>query len=142
MSTWSRLRPLAPLAVAFGLACAVPTGDLDGSGLTETHHAIVDGVVHGELGQPLENVDVVLRFAESSLPAPSARTDGAGEFVLALAIYNGSAGADSAAATVYAFARPEVHGTSAANHADIFVRFAPKGQEAPHTRVSLKLPVF
>lgn len=138
----SQLRLFASLAVGLGLACTVPTSDLDDSWLTETHQAIVDGVVRGELGQPLEDVDIVLRFAGSSLPAPSTRTNGAGEFVLVLAIYNGSAGADSAAATVYAFARPEIHATAAASHADIVARFAPKGQPAPRTSVSLKLPVF
>lgn len=134
---------MAVLAVAVGQACTIST-DSDGLGdpLVETHHAIVDGVVRGELDQPLEGVDIVLRFPGSSLPAPSTRTDGAGSFVLAVAIYNGPAGPDSAAGTVYAFARPSVHSTSAASHVDVLVRFAPKNQAAPRTSVSLKLPVL
>ena len=133
---------MAVLAVAAGQACTVSTDGLDQSALVETHHAIVDGVVRGEADQPLEDVDIVLRLAGSSLPAPTTRTDGAGQFVLVLAIYNGPAGPESAAATVYAFARPSVHSTSAANHVDVLVRFAPKNQAVPKTSVSLKLPVF
>lgn len=133
---------MAALAVALGPACTVSTDGLGESALVETHHAIVDGVVRGEADQPLEDVDIVLRIAGSSLPAATTRTDGAGSFVLALAIYNGPSGPDSAAATVYAFARPSVHATAAASHADVLVRFAPKDQAAPRTSVSLKLPVF
>lgn len=144
MDTWRWLRTAATLGLAAGLACTVPAGPdgLDESSFVETHHAIVDGVVRGEADQPVEGVDIVLRVAGSSLPAPSTRTDGAGKFILVLAIYNGSGGPDSAAATVYAFARPEVHSTSAASHADVVVRFARKDQTAPRTSVSLKLPVF
>src|SRR5687768_996805 len=141
-----RRRPkgLALLAVAAGIACGAPTGldDLNESSLVETHQAIVDGIVRGEVDQPLEGVDIVLRFAGSSLPAPTTRTDGAGRFLLVLAIYNGSAGPDSSAATVYAFARSSIHSTAAANHADVLVRFVPKGQDPPRASVSLKLPVF
>lgn len=131
------------MVLAAGPACTVSTGPdwLDGSALVETHHAIVDGVVRGEADQPLADVDIVLRLAGSSLPAPTTRTDGAGSFVLVLAIYNGPAGPDSAAATVYAFARPSVHSTSAATHADILVRFVPKSQAPARTSVALKLPV-
>ena len=138
------LESFALLAVAGGFACGTPTGlaDLDESSLVETHQAIVDGSVRGEVDQPLEGVDIVLRLAGSTLPAPTARTDGSGRFLLVLAIYNGSSGPDSAAATVYAFARPSVHSTSAANHADVLVRFLPKGQSPPRASVSLKLPVF
>ena len=144
MKTRHRLHWSAVLAVTAGLACGVPTGldNLDGSSLVETHQAIVDGIVRGELDQPLEGVDIVLRLDGSTLPAPTTRTDGSGRFLLVLAIYNGSAGPDSAAATVYAFARPSIHSASAANHADVLVRFVPKGQTPPRTSVSLKLPVF
>lgn len=144
METWRCLRALAVPAVAAGLACTFSTGPdgLDEPMLVETHHAILDGVVRGEAGQPLGDVDIVLRIAGSSLPAPSTRTDGAGSFLLVLAVYNGPAGPDSAAATVYAFARPSVHSTSAASHADVVVRFTPKGQAPARTSVSLKLPVF
>ena len=133
---------MAVLAVAGGLACTVSTDGLEDSALVETHHAIVDGIVRGEADQPLEGVDIVLGIAGSSLPAPTTRTDGAGQFVLVLAVYNGPAGPDSAAATVYAFARPSVHSTSAASHADVLVRFTPKGQAASRTSVSLRLPVY
>lgn len=144
METWERLRPFATLALAVGLACTVPTGS-DGpedSPLVETHQAVLDGVVRGNLDQPLEDVDIVLRFAESSIPAPTTRTDGAGRFLLVLAIYNGPAGPDSAAATVYAFARPPAHSATAATHADVLVRFVPVGQAPLRTSVNLKLPVF
>lgn len=132
------------LAVATGLACGVPTGpdDVDDSSLVETHQAIVEGVVRGQADQPLEGVDIVLRLAGSTLPAPTTRTDGSGRFLLVLAIYNGSTGPDSTVATVYAFARPEIHSTAAANHAEILVRFVPKGQVPIRTSVNLKLPVF
>jgi len=144
MKIRERLQWLRLLAVAGGLACGVPTGlgDLDDSALVETHQAIVEGVVRGQLDQPLEDVDIVLRFAESTLPAPTTRTDGAGRFLLVLAIYNGSQAPDSAAATVYAFARPSIHSTAAASHADVLVRFVPKGQAPLRASVSLKLPVF
>lgn len=144
METWERLKPFGTLALAVGLACTVPTesNGLDESPLMETHQAIVDGVVRGELDQPLQGVDIVLRFAGSALSSPTTRTDGAGKFLLVLAIYNGSTGPDSAAATVYAFARPPVHSTTAATHADVLVRFVPTGQAPVRTTVNLKLPVF
>ena len=142
METWRWLSPVAVLAVAAGLACTVSTDGLEDSALVETHHAIVDGIVRGEADQPLADVDIVLGIAGSALPAPTTRTDGGGQFVLVLAVYNGPAGPDSAAATVYAFARPSVHATSAASHADVLVRFTPKGQAPARTSVSLKLPVY
>lgn len=133
------------LAVFLPAGCEAPTG-LDElsprDSLVETHRAIVDGVVRGSLGQPLEDVDVVLRIAGSSLPAPAARTDASGRFYLALAIYNGTGGADSAAATLYAHAGPPSYSTYAAGHADLMVRFLPAAREPPRTSVEIRLNIF
>lgn len=133
------------LAVLIPTGCEAPTG-LDElsprESLTETHRALVDGVVRGSFGQPLEGVDIVLRIAGSSLPAPTARTDESGRFLLVLAIYGGPAGPDSAAATVYAYARPPTYSTSAAGHADLLVKFLPVSQDPPRTSVEVRLAVF
>lgn len=133
------------LAAFLPMGCEAPTG-LDElsprESLTETHRAIVDGVVRGSLGQPLEDVDVILQIAESSLPAPTARTDVSGRFSMVLAIYNGTGGADSAAATLYAYARPPSYSTPAAGHADLMVRFLPASQQPPRTSVEVRLPVL
>ncbi|MGI8619599.1 MAG: hypothetical protein ACR2L6_11025 [Gemmatimonadaceae bacterium] len=138
-----------PRRLAFGLllaalpGCDSPAGpgDLESS-LVETHRAIVDGVVLGELNQPLHDVDIVLRIAGSQLPSPRTRTDAAGRFLLVLAIYNGAGGADSTAATVYAFAQPPAYSTHAAAHADAMLRFLPVTVEPPRTSVTLRMPVF
>lgn len=133
------------LAAFLPIGCEAPTG-LDElsprESLIETHRAIVDGVVRGSFGQPLEDVEVVLRITGSSLPAPTSRTDASGRFVLGLAIYNGSGGADSAATTLYAYARPPSYSTYAAGHADLTVRFLPTSQDPPRTSVELRLAVF
>lgn len=133
------------LAAFLPTGCEAPTG-LDElsprESLIETHRGIVDGVVRGTLGQPLEDVEVVLRIAGSSLPAPTASTDAAGRFFLVLAIYNGTGGADSAAAALYAYARPPSYSTPAAGHADLMVRFLPASQEPPRTSVEVRLAVF
>lgn len=133
------------LAVLLPIGCEAPTG-LDElspkESLIETHRAIVDGTVRGSFGQPLEDVDVILKVAGSSLPAPTARTDASGRFLLVLAIYNGASGPDSAAATIYAYARPPAYSTSAAGHADLTVRFLPVAQPPPRTSVELRLAVF
>lgn len=144
MKIRERLGSFALLVAAVGMGCGVPTGldDLDDSSLVETHQAVVDGVVRGQLDQPLEGVEIVLRFAGSTLPAPTTQTDGSGSFLLVLAMYNGGSAPDSAAATVYAFARTSIHSAAAVNHVDVVVRFAPKGQAPPRASVSLKLPVF
>ena len=136
---WS-LALLIPALLLLG--CAAPTGLDSESPLVETHRAILDGVVRGQFDQPLRDVDIVLQLTGSDLPAPTTRTDAAGRFLLALAIYNGTGGADSAAATVYAFARPPVHSTNAAAHVDVLIRFLPATQEPPRTSVTLKMPVF
>ena len=133
------------LAAFLPVGCEAPTG-LDElsprESLIETHRAIVDGVVRGSFGQPIEDVDVVLRIAGSSLPAPTTRTDASGRFLLVLAIYNGAGGPDSAAATLYAYARPPSYSTYAAGHADLMVRFLPASQDPPRTSVEVRLAVF
>ncbi|HUF29322.1 MAG TPA: hypothetical protein VMM77_01570 [Gemmatimonadaceae bacterium] len=125
--------------------CEAPTG-LDELGpresLIETHRAIVDGVVRGSFGQPLEDVDVVLKIAGSSLPAPTTQTDTSGRFYLVLAIYNGTGGADSVAATLYAYAAPPSYSTRAAGHADLMVRFLPVSQDPRRTSVEIRLSIF
>jgi hypothetical protein len=133
------------LAAFLSIGCEAPTGLVELSpreSLIETHRAIVDGVVHGSFGQPLEDVEIVLRIAGSSLPAPTARTDASGRFYLVLAIYNGTGGPDSAAATLYAYARPPSYSTPAAGHADLMVRFLPASQDPPRTSVEVRLAVF
>lgn len=133
------LTALAPLG------CEAPTG-LDElsprESLIETHRAVVDGIVRGNLDQPLRDVDIVLRIAGSRLPSPTTRTDAAGRFTLVLAVYNGTAGPDSAAATVYGFAQPPFYSTSTAGHADVLVRFLPVSLEPPRTTVELRLPAL
>lgn len=133
------------LAAFLPIGCKAPTG-LDElsprESLIETHRGIVDGVIRGGLGQPLEDVDVVLRITGSSLPAPAARTDASGRFLLVLAIYNGAGGPDSAAATLYAYARPPTYSIAAAGHADLMVRFLPVSQDPPRTTLELRLAVF
>jgi len=128
------------------LGCEIPT-DYDselggGSNFVETHRGFVAGVVRGEFNQRLPDVEIILRFPGSSLPAPSTRTDSFGEFLIAVALYNGSGGADSAAATIYAFTGPPRYSQSEADHADIVVHFAPLQQASPRTIVNLRLPVF
>ncbi len=133
------------LAAFLPLGCEAPTGldELSPRGsLTETHRAIVDGVVRGSFGQPLQDVDMVLRMPGSSLPAPTTRTDASGRFLLVLAIYNGAGGPDSTAATLYAYARPPAYSTPAAGHADLLVKFLPAAQEPPRTSVEIRLAVF
>ncbi|MGK2933862.1 MAG: hypothetical protein ACSLFE_01280 [Gemmatimonadaceae bacterium] len=51
-------------------------------------------------------------------------------------------GPDSAAATLYAYARPPSYSTPAAGHADLMVRFLPASQDPPRTSVELRLAVF
>lgn len=135
----TRLIALVPVLALLG--CEVPAGlnKVGGNELVETHQAIVEGVVLGALDTPLRDVDIILRFAGSRQPAPTTRTDASGRFLLVLAIYNGSGPADSAAATVYAFAQPPFYSTSAADHVDILVRFLERSQEPPRTSVVLRL---
>ena len=132
------------LAAFLPIGCEAPTG-LDElsprESLIETHRGIVDGVVRGSSGLPLENVELVLRISGSSLPAPTTRTDGSGRFILVLAVYNGTGGADSAAATLYAYARPPAYSTPAAGHADLTVRFLPVSQDPPRTTAQIQLTV-
>lgn len=133
------------IAAFLAIGCEAPTG-LDelspGESLVETHRAIVDGVIRGNFGQPLEGVDVLLRIAGSSLPAPTTRTDASGRFVLVLAIYNGAGGPYSAPATLYAYAQPPAYTTPAAGHVDLVVKFLPASQDPPRTSVELQLAVF
>jgi hypothetical protein len=133
------------LAVFLPIGCEAPTG-LDElsprESLIETHRAIVDGVVRGSFGQPLEDVDMVLRIAGSSLPAPTTRTDASGRFFLVLAIYSGAGSPDSTVATLYAYARPPSYSTPAAGHAELLVRFLPASQDPPRTSVGIRLAVF
>src|SRR4051812_28030580 len=95
---------------ALGIAMASCTSDVSApsdDSLVETHRAILNGVVEGEHQVPLEGVEVVVQFDDASgFPAPTQRTDGAGEFEFVLALYNSdNPAADSSAATVYAIAR-------------------------------------
>ncbi len=135
----TRLIVLVPTLALFG--CEVPAGlnKVGGTAQVETHRAIVEGVVLGELDTQLRDIDIVLRVAGSRLPAPTTRTDASGRFLLVLAIYNGSGPADSVAATIYAFAQPPFYSTSAAGHVDTLVRFLERRQEPPRTSVVLRL---
>lgn len=138
----SRVVALVPTLVLLGCEAQAGLDEVGDNELVETHQAIVDGVVRGELDAPLQNVDIVLRFAGSRFPAPTTRTDAAGRFLLVLSIYNGSGPADSAAATVYAFAQPPFYSTSAAGHVDVLVRFLERKEEPPRTSVVLRLAAF
>lgn len=133
---------LAGVCVAL-LSCVHESTGLDtGSDLVETHRAILSGSVEGSVGQPLENVEVIVDFGDGSqLPRPTTRTDGAGEFLFVLAMYNGDTTAvDSAAATVYAIARTRAI-VDAVAHQEVVIHFVPVHQEPSTTTVRFALPV-
>ncbi len=134
---------VASACFMFALGCTVatePSVDAPGA-LVETHRSIVEGTVLGSANQPLEDVEVVLRFAQSGgFPAPTMRTDGAGRFLFVLAMYNApGVGADSAAATVYAFARAPFYSVTAADHVPVTVQFLPIAQTPPQLTVVIRL---
>lgn len=135
----------AALAPALLLGCEIPTdydSRLGGGSFVETHRGFVTGIVRGDYSQRLRDVEIILRFPGSTLPPPTTYTDAFGEFTIAVALYNGPTGADSAAATIYAIASPPAYTQSVADHAEIMVYFAPIRQASPRTIVNLRLPVF
>ena len=141
----TRWPSLSLLASAALLACASPTGTGPGERFEETHHTIVEGTVLGAVNQPLEGVHVIVHFTDgSSLPATATTTtDPAGEYLFVLAIYNGPRNvADSARATVYAFARGSRYSDPGADHADVMLHFAPVSQNPPRQRINLQLPIY
>lgn len=104
----------------------------------------MEGTVRGASNQPLSGVNVIVRFTDgSSLPAPATTTDAIGEYLFVLAIYNGTRDvADSARATVYAFASGSSFSSPSADHADVILHFMPVSQSPPRMRVNLKLPIY
>jgi hypothetical protein len=140
-----RLRLIAFAAVcSLVLACeSDPTGMDTTSTFVETHRGILSGSVVGSVDQPLEDVEVVVRFAGSDLPAPTTRTDGAGEFEFVLALYNAQGtGADSAKATVYAIARDSDGTVRAITHKLAMIQFRPVADSLPVTTLSFTLPIL
>jgi hypothetical protein len=140
-----RLRLIALIAVcSLVLACeSDPTAVDTTSTFVETHRGILAGSVTGAVDQPLEDVEVVVRFAGSDLPAPSTRTDGAGGFEFVLAMYNNqTAGADSAKATVYAIARNPDGTVYAITHKPAMIQFRPVADSLPTTTLSFSLPIL
>jgi hypothetical protein len=133
-------------AACAGLVACAPdiTGTSDTTALVETHHAILDGSVRGKVGQPVEGVEIVVDFdGKSQMPKPSTRSDGAGDYLLVLAIYNGgSSPTDSARATVYAIARDRDGNVEAITHKRVLIRFQASPNDPAHTRLSFSLPIL
>jgi len=129
------------------LALVSCTSDVVGpaadASLTETHRAILSGVVAGQHNAPLEGIEVVVQFQHSHLPSPSERTDGAGGFEFVLAMYNSdNPAADSASAIVYAISRDEMGDVVAITHKRVMIRFQPVAKDPPVTNVELALPII
>jgi hypothetical protein len=135
---------VASLCAALVSCGSDATGVPNDSTFVETHRAIVSGSVEGQVHQPLEGVDVVVQFdGGSRIDAPTTRTDGAGEFLLVLALYNDrSVASDSVAATVYAIARYDDGTVQAASHKRVMIHFNPVAADPPTTTVLFSLPVL
>lgn len=141
-ATTKRAAALAICVAA--LACAMPTETSFDPGLEETHHAILDGTVRGSFNQPLEDVTITVVFAgdEPSFSRPSTRTDGAGQFLLVLAIFNGDKSAnDSVNAVVHAVTTAPSYSVFVGDQESVLIRFAPVTTNPPRTSLAFSLPV-
>jgi len=144
-ATATTKRAAAVAICAAALACAMPTEtSFDTSDFEETHHAILDGVVRGSFNQPLEDVNITVVFAGEgpSFSPPSTRTDGAGQFLLVLAIYNGDKSAnDSVNAVVHAVTTAPSYSVFVGDQEGVLIRFAPVTANPPRTSLAFSLPV-